>query len=664
MVGGGARAAAASSEPQAKGATLRLTARPTGATGAVRERTGRRLGLGTIRVILVGAVALDTSEVFFQAGRSTAELGADLLQGTVGLVLVAVLLWWRARTALVLAFVLGALVLLRGQLVGVELWSLVIGLVAGLSRGGAARAVVTVGVAAAAVLLLPPAAGGSPGGTWPIAAVLAACVGVGVRILLSAQRRTAGTLEAEQREVERARRQVRAEIAADVGAVVQSHLSLSMETLGSVAGAADLPSLRRAVDVVNEDTRTALRALRILLRTLDETEDEPEVDAVAEPELPLGYRILTWARSDQIRIGAAALAVLLGGRLALHGSEDGWAGVVPAVATVLAVGLSILWVRTGWFAALAATVLVLVLPAPLWCAFTVPALLAAIAAVAPRIPTVSAAVLATVVLVVEHVGRPAGAVLAVLGAGLGAILGIWLAHHDSFLSEARERLDAVRAQRRGAATAAREEIAREMHDIMGHELSLVALHTLRVQGSDDAVEIRQALDAIGSIVDHSRASLDSAIARITGSLTAEADVVLSNVARGMAGRLTELGFDVRLRVDPDVDAVDEPVARAAARVLQEATTNVLRHAPPDARCDMEVLVTGPDLVVRLSNSIRSGERDRSAGRGLRGIVERAHILHGSAGSGARGGRWSIVFTVPVRSEPDAAFPDDPAGPPA
>ena len=47
-----------------------------------------------------------------------------------------------------------------------------------------------------------------------------------------------------------------------------------MDTLGSVTSDADLVTLRRAVDVVNGDTRSALRALRILLRTLDETEDD------------------------------------------------------------------------------------------------------------------------------------------------------------------------------------------------------------------------------------------------------------------------------------------------------------------------------------------------------------------------------------------------------
>ncbi len=664
-LGQGAEAATASSELWAEGATLSPTARPTAVTGAVPQRAGRRLGLGAIRGILLGAVVLDTSEIFFQPGRSSVEVSADLLQGTVGLALVTVLLWWRARTALCLALVLGGLVVGRGQLVGAELWALVIGLVAGLSRGGARRAGLVLALATGAVVLLPSVAGGSPSGAWPIAAVAAAGVGVGVRILLSAQRRTARAVEAEQREVEQARRQVRAEIAADVGAVVQSHLSVSMDTLGSVTSDADLITLRRAVDVVNGDTRSALRALRILLRTLDETEDDAREDAVAvaDPELPLGYRVLTWARSEQVRIGAFALSVPVALRMAAQGSELGWGAVVPAVATVLAVGLSFLWAQVRWSATLAASVLVLVMPAPVWCAFAIPALLAAFAALAPRVMTVGVAVVATSVLIAEDLGRPAGAVLAVLGAGLGAILGIWLAHHDTFLSEARTRLDAARTQRRGAAAAAREEIAREMHDIMGHELSLVALHTLRVQGSDDAVEIRQALDAISSIVTHSRASLDSAIARITRAdssrLTAEAEVVLSEVATGLAARLTELGFDVRLRVDADVDTVDEPVARAAARVLQEATTNVLRHAAPGSPCEMEVLVTGPDLVVRLSNSVRAGSPERSTGRGLRGIVERANILHGSAGSGARGGRWSVAFTVPVKPDPDPAFAEGP-----
>ena len=90
----------------------------------------------------------------------------------------------------------------------------------------------------------------------------------------------------------------------------------------------------------------------------------------------------------------------------------------------------------------------------------------------------------------------------------------------------------------------------------------------------------------------------------------------------------------------------------AARILQEAVTNIIKYAPRGADCRIEVTAADHELHLRVTNPLpRTGTKTRggelSSGLGLRGITERVSLLGGHAESGPEGGQWVLDVCLPV-----------------
>lgn len=211
--------------------------------------------------------------------------------------------------------------------------------------------------------------------------------------------------------------------------------------------------------------------------------------------------------------------------------------------------------------------------------------------------------------------------------------------------ERRRTEDAERA-----ALAERTRIARELHDVVAHHLSLMVLQAgaaervmpsdperarseiadLRRTGQAALVEMRRLLDLLRSD--------DSGEPRAgrTG-LDQLDDLVASVCAAGLRTRLVRQGTVPPLPAGHDL---------AAYRIVQEALTNALKHA---AATECEVLVGHEDgrLVVEVSDNGRPPAAV-AAGHGLIGMRERASYLGGAlqAGAAAEGG-WRVRLTVPL-----------------
>jgi signal transduction histidine kinase len=115
----------------------------------------------------------------------------------------------------------------------------------------------------------------------------------------------------------------------------------------------------------------------------------------------------------------------------------------------------------------------------------------------------------------------------------------------------------------------------------------------------------------------------------------------------VAGRLRAAGMDVTVDVDT-VGSVPTPVASACYRIVQEALTNVMRHAGAQAitvvvRADEDMLT-----IVVADDGRGSARPSTGAGTGVRGMRERAEALGGTlhAGPGADGG-WQVEATLPL-----------------
>jgi signal transduction histidine kinase len=214
--------------------------------------------------------------------------------------------------------------------------------------------------------------------------------------------------------------------------------------------------------------------------------------------------------------------------------------------------------------------------------------------------------------------------------------------------EARRRVDEERLR-----------IARELHDVTAHSLSIVAVQSgaaLHVLDTDPAAA-RKALEAIRrtskDALDELRAMLgvlrrpgdpDAPLAPVPG-LSRIADLVVP---------LTDAGYDVRVDVPEDLDDLPAVVDFSAYRIVQEALTNVVRHAGM-CRVDLSVDRGPEELLVRVEDDGRSpSDTDLATGHGLTGMRERVIALGGSFQAGVReGGGFTVAAHLPLGTRADA-----------
>jgi signal transduction histidine kinase len=211
---------------------------------------------------------------------------------------------------------------------------------------------------------------------------------------------------------------------------------------------------------------------------------------------------------------------------------------------------------------------------------------------------------------------------------------------------------------------AREErarIARELHDVVAHHISMIAVQaeTARLTTPGMPAAGEQRLSAIG---DTARAALTE-MRRLLGVLREDARAGTADAAdrRPQPGlrQLNELldesrdgsGAGTRLILHGPPAALDPGVELAAYRIVQEALTNTRRHAP-GAAVDVELHYT--DTALRLlirDNGPGPSTSGPAGGHGLLGMRERATAVGGHLRTGAgRPGGFLVEATLPTRTE--------------
>jgi signal transduction histidine kinase len=227
----------------------------------------------------------------------------------------------------------------------------------------------------------------------------------------------------------------------------------------------------------------------------------------------------------------------------------------------------------------------------------------------------------------------------------------------------------IRRERAAEATRIREEealrraseerlrIARELHDALGHHLSLinvqsgVALHLNeelpdQTRGSLSAIKqaSKEALSELRSVLDVLRQE-DEPAPRSPTSTLARLDDLVSQAAAA--------GLEVRTETDGDVRPVPFGVDVAAFRIVQEALTNVTRHAGT-ATATVHVTHGERDLTVQVDDDGRGspGHDSSGSGKGIVGMRERVAALGGELRAGPRrGGGYRVWARLPLDGAP-------------
>jgi signal transduction histidine kinase len=257
------------------------------------------------------------------------------------------------------------------------------------------------------------------------------------------------------------------------------------------------------------------------------------------------------------------------------------------------------------------------------------------------------------------------------------------------LERRAERAHVAREEARRRASEERLLIARELHDVLAHHISLInvqsgaVLHLLdeRPERARPALEAvnrasEEALGALRSVLDVLSRGVDEEEAHgEAGAWAPRAPTAGLRDLDGLVRRARAAGLDVQLAVEGEVWPLPAGVDLAAFRIVQEALTNVARHAGGGARATVR-LVHGPaELVVQVDddgNGVppasgkglesafgrRSGASDRQdrrsgrSGRGIDGMRERVHAIGGTFAAGPRAGRgFRVRARFPLQDGP-------------
>lgn len=241
-------------------------------------------------------------------------------------------------------------------------------------------------------------------------------------------------------------------------------------------------------------------------------------------------------------------------------------------------------------------------------------------------------------------------------AALGAWLLVLLGSAEAVRVRRERAAEAARIKEEEALRRASEErlrIARELHDALGHHLSLinvqagVALHVnegLPEQARSSLSAIKQAskegLAELRSVLEILRQEGERAPRSPTSTLARLDDLVAQAAAAGL---------EVRMETDGDVRPLPFGVDVAAFRIVQEALTNVTRHAGP-ATATVRVAYGEGDLTIQVDDDGRGPETPVTpgTGKGILGMRERVAALGGDLEAGARpGGGFRVRAHLPL-----------------
>lgn len=199
----------------------------------------------------------------------------------------------------------------------------------------------------------------------------------------------------------------------------------------------------------------------------------------------------------------------------------------------------------------------------------------------------------------------------------------------------------------------RERIAREVHDAMGHRLSLLNLHAgaLEANSAEDprlAQSAHLVRESAGAAMDDLRSLLDVLREPVGADAPAVPLSELATVVGESFGAGQPLNSSIFIA---DPDSADPALSRAVFRIVQEVLTNARKHAPSET---VFLTVNGgrdQGIVIEARNRYLGGWGAGTSGatRGLGGIRERAELLGGSTSFGVDGPWFRVTVRLPWRS---------------
>jgi signal transduction histidine kinase len=251
-----------------------------------------------------------------------------------------------------------------------------------------------------------------------------------------------------------------------------------------------------------------------------------------------------------------------------------------------------------------------------------------------------------------------------IGAMIAAswVLGYALRTRREYVAELRDRAARLEAEEGERAARAvvdeRLRIARELHDVIGHSISLIA-----IQSEAAARSARSNPDAVPAFLNAISAASRQALAEMRGVLEVlRPDATLLPAAGelgpqpgleqvgDLVASLRAGGLETRLEVEPL--RLPPGIGLTVYRIVQESLTNVLKHAGAGAKADVTIISSGGTVLVAVhDNGAGPSGRVLSTAHGIVGMRERAAAYGGTLRTGARpGGGFEVEASIPLPAQ--------------
>jgi signal transduction histidine kinase len=197
--------------------------------------------------------------------------------------------------------------------------------------------------------------------------------------------------------------------------------------------------------------------------------------------------------------------------------------------------------------------------------------------------------------------------------------------------------------REHAVVSERLRLAQEVHDVVGHGLSVIAMQAgvaLYVLDKDPA-KARASLEAIRDTSKEALDGLRSELDTLRGSAPLRPTISLADIP-ALASRMREAGLEVAVEVD--VPELPDNYQMAVYRIVQESLTNVLRHSSPGVTASVRVYAVRDSLVVEVADT--GTPAPFVEGHGIAGMRSRAEALGGTLEVGTTDG-FKVIARIPL-----------------
>lgn len=203
----------------------------------------------------------------------------------------------------------------------------------------------------------------------------------------------------------------------------------------------------------------------------------------------------------------------------------------------------------------------------------------------------------------------------------------------------------------------RRRIAREIHDVIAHSLSVTLLH---VTGARRALEqdrdVEDAVEALGDAERLGRQAMGDIRRTVglldSGPLGLPPEPGVDDIPR-LVDDFVTAGLPVTLCSDGRTDRVSGAVGLALYRIAQESLANIAKHAP-ESESALRLHVSKSTATMSVANTVPAAHRRFGAvsdGRGLRGMRQRVELLGGAIDAGPDDDGWVVRAAIPLESRP-------------